>query len=80
MKNDTALYVFYTAAFVFYLLLSLWKSKEFAEIKHTFFLISMIYFNVLAADALSENVILLYIIFTLQGIMMCYVSYRKKAG
>ncbi|MEY8818761.1 DUF2339 domain-containing protein [Bacillus subtilis] len=79
MKNDTALYVFYTAAFVFYLLLSLWKSKEFAEIKHTFFLISMIYFNVLAADALSENVILLYIIFTLQGIMMCYVSYRKKS-
>ncbi|CAF1826078.1 MULTISPECIES: DUF2339 domain-containing protein [Bacillus] len=79
MKNDTVLYVFYTAAFVFYLLLSLWKSKEFAEIKHTFFLISMIYFNVLAADALSENVILLYIIFTLQGIMMCYVSYRKKS-
>lgn len=79
MKNDTALYVFYTAAFVFYLLLSLWKSKEFAEIKHTFFLISMIYFNVLAADALAENVILLYIIFTLQGIMMCYVSYRKKS-
>ncbi|NLS42102.1 DUF2339 domain-containing protein [Bacillus subtilis] len=79
MKNDTALYVFYTAAFVFYLLLSLWKSKEFAEIKHTFFLISMIYFNVLAADALAENVSLLYIIFTLQGIMMCYVSYRKKS-
>ncbi|WEZ05596.1 DUF2339 domain-containing protein [Bacillus subtilis] len=79
MKNDTVLYVFYTAAFVFYLLLSLWKSKEFAEIKHTFFLISIIYFNVLAADALSENVILLYIIFTLQGIMMCYVSYRKKS-
>ncbi|CAF1879535.1 DUF2339 domain-containing protein [Bacillus subtilis] len=79
MKNDTALYVFYTAAFVFYLLLSLWKSKEFAEIKYTFFLISMIYFNVLAADALAENVILLYIIFTLQGIMMCYVSYRKKS-
>ncbi|WP_069838646.1 DUF2339 domain-containing protein [Bacillus sp. F56] len=79
MKNDTALYAFYTAAFVFYLLLSLWKSKEFAEIKHTFFLISMIYFNVLAADALAENVSLLYIIFTLQGIMMCYVSYRKKS-
>ncbi|MDX7994063.1 DUF2339 domain-containing protein [Bacillus subtilis] len=79
MKNDTALYVFYTAAFVFYLLLSLWKSKEFAEIKYTFLLISMIYFNVLAADALAENVILLYIIFTLQGIMMCYVSYRKKS-
>ncbi|PAO68908.1 MULTISPECIES: DUF2339 domain-containing protein [Bacillus] len=79
MKNDTALYAFYTAAFVFYLLLSLWKSKEFAEIKHTFFLISMIYFNVLAADALAENVSLLYIIFTLQGIIMCYVSYRKKS-
>ncbi|MGG1447121.1 DUF2339 domain-containing protein [Bacillus subtilis] len=79
MKNDTALYAFYTAAFVFYLLLSLWKTKEFAEIKHTFFLISMIYFNVLAADALAENVSLLYIIFTLQGIMMCYVSYRKKS-
>ncbi|MFE6373608.1 DUF2339 domain-containing protein [Bacillus subtilis] len=79
MKNDTALYAFYIAAFVFYLLLSLWKSKEFAEIKHTFFLISMIYFNVLAADALAENVILLYIIFTLQGIIMCYVSYRKKS-
>ncbi|MED1809635.1 DUF2339 domain-containing protein [Bacillus subtilis] len=79
MKNDTALYVFYTAAFVFYLLLSLWKSKEFAEIKHTFFLISMIYFNVLAADTLAENVSLLYIIFTLQGIIMCYVSYRKKS-
>ncbi|OIS63105.1 hypothetical protein A4A36_04715 [Bacillus subtilis] len=79
MKNDTALYVFYTAAFVFYLLLSLWKSKEFAEIKHTFFLISMIYFNVLAADGLAENVSLLYIIFTLQGIIMCYVSYRKKS-
>ncbi|QOJ81264.1 MULTISPECIES: DUF2339 domain-containing protein [Bacillus] len=79
MKNDTALYVFYTAAFVFYLLLSLWKSKELAEIKHTFLFISMIYFNVLAADALAENVILLYIIFTLQGIMMCYVSYRKKS-
>ncbi|AUS11596.1 DUF2339 domain-containing protein [Bacillus subtilis] len=79
MKNDTALYAFYTAAFMFYLLLSLWKSKEFAEIKHTFFLISMIYFNVLAADALAENVSLLYIIFTLQGIMMCYVSYRKKS-
>ncbi|WIL35016.1 DUF2339 domain-containing protein [Bacillus stercoris] len=79
MKNDTALYAFYTAAFVFYLLLSLWKSKEFAEIKHTFFLISMIYFNVLAADGLAENVSLLYIIFTLQGIMMCYVSYRKKS-
>ncbi|CAI6324626.1 hypothetical protein BSP4_04170 [Bacillus subtilis subsp. subtilis] len=79
MKNDTALYVFYTAAFLFYLLLSLWKSKEFAEIKYTFLLISMIYFNVLAADALAENVILLYIIFTLQGIMMCYVSYRKKS-
>ncbi|MGG4112498.1 DUF2339 domain-containing protein [Bacillus subtilis] len=79
LKNDTALYAFYTAAFVFYLLLSLWKTKEFAEIKHTFFLISMIYFNVLAADALAENVSLLYIIFTLQGIMMCYVSYRKKS-
>lgn len=79
MKNDTALYVFYTAAFVFYLLLSLWKSKEFAEIKHTFFLISMIYFNVLAADGLAENVSLLYIIFTLQGVIMCYVSYRKKS-
>ncbi|MDO7344923.1 DUF2339 domain-containing protein [Bacillus stercoris] len=79
MKNDTALYAFYTAAFVFYLLLSLWKSKEFAEIKHTFFLISMIYFNVLAADGLAENVSLLYIIFTLQGIIMCYVSYRKKS-
>ncbi|AFI30065.1 MULTISPECIES: DUF2339 domain-containing protein [unclassified Bacillus (in: firmicutes)] len=79
MKNDTALYAFYTAAFVFYLLLSLWKSKEFAEIKLTFFLISMIYFNVLAADGLAENVSLLYIIFTLQGIMMCYVSYRKKS-
>ncbi|MEC1539072.1 DUF2339 domain-containing protein [Bacillus subtilis] len=79
MKNDTALYAFYTVAFVFYLLLSLWKTKEFAEIKHTFFLISMIYFNVLAADALAENVSLLYIIFTLQGIMMCYVSYRKKS-
>ncbi|MEH7739808.1 DUF2339 domain-containing protein [Bacillus subtilis] len=79
MKNDTALYAFYTAAFVFYLLLSLWKTKEFVEIKHTFFLISMIYFNVLAADALAENVSLLYIIFTLQGIMMCYVSYRKKS-
>ncbi len=79
MKNDTALYAFYTAAFVFYLLLSLWKSKEFAEIKLTFFLISMIYFNVLAADGLAENVSLLYIIFTLQGIIMCYVSYRKKS-
>ncbi|MCB7154857.1 DUF2339 domain-containing protein [Bacillus stercoris] len=79
MKNDTALYAFYTAVFVFYLLLSLWKSKEFAEIKHTFFLISMIYFNVLAADGLAENVSLLYIIFTLQGIIMCYVSYRKKS-
>ncbi|MGG7219134.1 DUF2339 domain-containing protein [Bacillus sp. ATD] len=79
MKNDTGLYAFYIAAFVFYLLLSLWKSKEFAEIKHTFFLISMIYFNVLAADALAENVSLLYIIFTLQGIIMCYVSYRKKS-
>lgn len=79
LKNDTALYAFYTAAFVFYLLLSLWKRKEFAEIKHTFFLISMIYFNILAADVLDENEILLYIIFTLQGIMMCYVSYRKKS-
>ncbi|MDM5303387.1 DUF2339 domain-containing protein [Bacillus subtilis] len=79
LKNDTALYAFYTAAFVLYLLLSLWKRKEFAEIKHTFFLTSMIYFNILAADVLDENEILLYIIFTLQGIMMCYVSYRKKS-
>ncbi|MER0465503.1 DUF2339 domain-containing protein [Bacillus cabrialesii subsp. cabrialesii] len=79
IKNDTALYTFYIAAFGCYLLLSLWKRKEFTEIKHTLFVISMIYLNVLAADVLDKNLILMYIIFTLQGIMMCYVSYRKKS-
>ncbi|MBU2658726.1 DUF2339 domain-containing protein [Bacillus cabrialesii] len=79
IKNDTALYAFYIAAFGFYLSLSLWKRKEFTEIKHTLFVISMIYLNVLAADALDGNEILLYIIFTLQGIIMCYVSYSKKS-
>ncbi|MDU0155255.1 DUF2339 domain-containing protein [Bacillus cabrialesii] len=79
IKNDTALYAFYIAAFGFYLSLSLWKRKEFTEIKHTLFVISMIYLNVLAADALDGNEILLYIILTLQGIIMCYVSYRKKS-
>ncbi|WP_426983228.1 DUF2339 domain-containing protein [Bacillus cabrialesii] len=79
IKNDTALYAFYIAAFGFYILLSLWKTKGFSEIKHTLFVISMIYLNVLAADALDGNEILLYIIFTLQGIIMCYVSYSKKS-